>query len=122
MPRRPMQSRLVSALRPQLEHFNKEVYCKLWTPLAIAIGVIKAFKKHLTADFKARPIPEFAKHLRGQALVDYVNKAQPFFKAKLPSMSYEQLKYRIMDWKYIETSDPMIRGKAPEIETEIPER
>ncbi|VDM78631.1 unnamed protein product [Strongylus vulgaris] len=27
-----------------------------------------------------------------------------------------------MDWKYIETSDPMIRGKAPEIEAEIPER
>ncbi|VDM75988.1 unnamed protein product [Strongylus vulgaris] len=90
----------------------------------------------LIGDFKARPIPEFAKRLKGQALVDYINKAQPFFKvivnfniaihtviaAKLPSMSYEQLKSRIMDWKYIETPDPVIRGKAPDLKTKIPER
>ncbi|VDM83788.1 unnamed protein product [Strongylus vulgaris] len=68
-------------------------------------------------EFKARPIPEFAKNLEGQELIDYVNANQPFFKAGEPKMSYEQFKSRLMKTKLVDFDEEAqkVDEKAPEI-------
>ncbi|KHJ98758.1 papain family cysteine protease [Oesophagostomum dentatum] len=71
------------------------------------------------AQFKARPIPEFALHLTGKELVDYINKVQPFFKANLSRMSYETFKASIMDLKYMDVD--VVNVKESDFDGEIPE-
>ncbi|VDM67224.1 unnamed protein product [Strongylus vulgaris] len=85
----------------------------------LTISPANAFKVVSIEEFKARPIPEFAKHLEGQELVDYINANQPFYKAGLPKLSYKQFKSRLMK------SEPFVDEslRAPEIYSyeEIPE-
>ncbi|CAJ0594796.1 unnamed protein product [Cylicocyclus nassatus] len=73
-------------------------------------------------EFKARPIPEYVKHLKGQDLVDYINNNQPFYKAKLPKMSMEQFKSRLMDVKYLKQRKETGRAKHLVVNEEIPEK
>ncbi|VDM79476.1 unnamed protein product [Strongylus vulgaris] len=77
-------------------------------------------------EFKARPIPEFAKNLEGQELIDYINANQPFFKAGEPKLSYKQFKSRLMKTKLADFDEEAqkVDEKAPEIFSKeaIPER
>ncbi|XGW24171.1 hypothetical protein V3C99_005960 [Haemonchus contortus] len=52
-----------------------------------------SFEKVLTIEeFADRPIPKYAEQLSGEALVDYVNRQQPFFEAEyLPEVAEKRL-------------------------------
>ncbi|KIH48100.1 hypothetical protein ANCDUO_21834, partial [Ancylostoma duodenale] len=65
-------------------------------------------------DFKAQPIPEFAKRLEGEDLVDYINIVQPFWQANFTDIPEEELKARVMDLKFLDDHTPL------EIAKEIP--
>ncbi|EPB67973.1 hypothetical protein ANCCEY_12936 [Ancylostoma ceylanicum] len=70
--------------------------------ILIALVVTTFAEKPITIDeFLAKPIPEYAKHLTGQALVDYVNEHQPFFKAHYTPGAEELGRSRIMDSKFL---------------------
>ncbi|EYC40322.1 hypothetical protein Y032_0619g728 [Ancylostoma ceylanicum] len=80
------------------------------------------YTKYMTisAEFKARPIPEFAQRLTGQDLVDYINIVQPFFEADYNEMSEEELRSRLMNKKYIHA--PEERADELVLAEKIPER
>ncbi|KHJ90199.1 hypothetical protein OESDEN_09961 [Oesophagostomum dentatum] len=59
----------------------------------------------LIHEFKAKPIPAFAKKLRGQDLVDYLNIVQPFFKANVSTLTVEEKRNLIMDKRFLEQID-----------------
>ncbi|CAJ0594153.1 unnamed protein product [Cylicocyclus nassatus] len=73
-------------------------------------------------EFKALPIPESASNLEGQAFVDFINENQPFYKAEIPKMSFEQFQSRLMNFKYLKkpvhakTADELVLNEP------IPER
>ncbi|RCN33846.1 papain family cysteine protease [Ancylostoma caninum] len=77
--------------------------------------VVTAFAAEPTTieQFLAKPIPEYAQHLTGQALVDYVNEHQPFFKAVYSPEAEELTKFRIMDSKFL------VKPKKEEVLTDI---
>ncbi|VDM80284.1 unnamed protein product [Strongylus vulgaris] len=85
------------------------------------LSVLLAVLVVANAEFKPRPIPEFARHLTGQALVDYLKSSQPLFKAGIPKMSYEQFKSKIMDAKYLEKDESIQMATEIASDEEIPE-
>ncbi|RCN30930.1 hypothetical protein ANCCAN_23291, partial [Ancylostoma caninum] len=84
----------------------------MWIFIAL---VVTAFAAEPTTieQFLAKPIPEYAQHLTGQALVDYVNEHQPFFKAVYSPEAEELTKFRIMDSKFL------VKPKKEEVLTDI---
>ncbi|EYB96075.1 hypothetical protein Y032_0154g3023 [Ancylostoma ceylanicum] len=86
---------------------------------ALAVTVIA--QKRLSIDeFLAEPIPEFARKLTGQALVDYVNKRQPYFKAKYSPNAEAFATSRLMDMKYTVTPK-MEDVQNVDLDVELPE-
>ncbi|KAK6017488.1 hypothetical protein OSTOST_16990, partial [Ostertagia ostertagi] len=67
------------------------------------------FQKNLLFD----PIPKEARELTGEALAEYVNKQQPFFKAKY-SPNVERRMASLMNMKYLEKGKRQLKMKMPE--------
>ncbi|VDM68923.1 unnamed protein product [Strongylus vulgaris] len=87
----------------------------------LATSYITAIDTMMIAELKAPSIPEYAKHLTGQALIDYVNDNQPFFRADIPTMSYKQFKSRLMDSKYLKEDKEAQMTKEIFFDEQIPE-
>ncbi|VDM75703.1 unnamed protein product, partial [Strongylus vulgaris] len=85
----------------------------------LAAPCATAFRSISIAEFKKHPIPEFAKRLKGQELVDYINYVQPFFQTNLSSVP----KPPAIDLKFSEEDVPEITtATETHYEEEIPER
>ncbi|RCN26542.1 hypothetical protein ANCCAN_27731 [Ancylostoma caninum] len=84
----------------------------MWILIAL---VVTAFAEEPTTieQFLAKPIPAYAQQLTGQALVDYVNEHQPFFKAVYSPEAEELAKFRVMDSKFL------VEPKKEEVLTDI---
>ncbi|ETN71096.1 papain family cysteine protease [Necator americanus] len=72
-------------------------------------------------DLLDEQIPDFARRLTGQALVDYVNEHQTFFKAEYTPNSGRILKYRLMDLKYVAKPKKEEILKIEDFDEELPD-
>ncbi|VDM68681.1 unnamed protein product [Strongylus vulgaris] len=112
---------------------NLDMVCQERIMIAIFLTLftasfVTANKIMSIAEFKARPIPEYAKHLTGQALIDYINNNQPYFtisvvlQANHSSMTYEEFKSRLMDVKYLTKCTNIRKIKESASNEKIPDR
>ncbi|CAJ0607652.1 unnamed protein product [Cylicocyclus nassatus] len=62
-----------------------------------------------------------ANHMSDQELVNYLNTKQHFFKAELPTMSYEKFKSHLMDLKYMVEPERTERAQQLVMNEELPE-
>ncbi|WKY10595.1 hypothetical protein Q1695_002728 [Nippostrongylus brasiliensis] len=67
----------------------------------VAVNAFVVQKNEILDELRNRVIPEEAQQLTGQALVDYVNQKQSFFKAAPSKFSKDQMKKKLMDVKYV---------------------
>ncbi|VDL75296.1 unnamed protein product [Nippostrongylus brasiliensis] len=85
----------------------------------VAVNAFVVQKNEILDELRNRVIPEEAQQLTGQALVDYVNQKQSFFKAAPSKFSKDQMKKKLMDVKYV--------AEGPDVEeiiidADIPDR
>ncbi|CAJ0594794.1 unnamed protein product [Cylicocyclus nassatus] len=73
-------------------------------------------------EFKALPVPEYVKDLKGQEFVDYINNNQPFYKAEIPKMTYEEFKSRLMAVSFLKKPEQTEKAEELVLDEEIPER
>ncbi|KHJ97126.1 hypothetical protein OESDEN_02903 [Oesophagostomum dentatum] len=71
--------------------------------------------------FLEEPIPKYAEELDGQALVDYVNQRQTFFKVARSPFLEENLRGRVMDARYIAKPNQEDVFADVHLEEEIPD-
>ncbi|PIO69118.1 hypothetical protein TELCIR_09075 [Teladorsagia circumcincta] len=77
-------------------------------------------------EFAARPIPKEAQELTGEELAEYVNKQQPFFKAKYSPSVVKRRMASLMKMEYLKKDKRLLKVKMPEKTTDgndtLPER
>ncbi|CAJ0594764.1 unnamed protein product, partial [Cylicocyclus nassatus] len=88
--------------------------------LLLIVSYVAAFKNISIEKFKSLPIPEFATHLAGKELIDYINANQPFFEAGESKLSYNEFKSRLMQEKYLKI-DESLRLAGQDFYEDIPE-
>ncbi|KHJ99396.1 papain family cysteine protease [Oesophagostomum dentatum] len=113
-------SSMLGPLWPGLSYFGMR---QTETCMASVLRLEIISHKSRQNEFVARPIPEFAKKLTGQDLVDYVNLVQPFFVANLSTLTEEQRKALIMDERFLEENpeNGYSVGEEVEYNGQIPE-
>ncbi|EYB96081.1 hypothetical protein Y032_0154g3025 [Ancylostoma ceylanicum] len=74
---------------------------KMLILVALAVSTTLAVNSPTVKEFLARPTPKYAEQLTGEALVDYVNEHQPFFKAEYSPNVMAFTESRLMDAKYL---------------------
>ncbi|EYC39726.1 hypothetical protein Y032_0643g1064 [Ancylostoma ceylanicum] len=91
-------------------------------PTRLQMAKVFLLKSIDSEEFLAQPIPKHAEELTGQALVDYVNEHQPFFKAEYSPSAEQLMKSRVMSAKFLGNPDEdyVATDIAPSME--IPER
>ncbi|CAJ0594736.1 unnamed protein product [Cylicocyclus nassatus] len=62
-----------------------------------------------------------ANRMSDQELVDYLNTNQHFFKAEVPTMSYEKFKSSLMDFKFMEIPEGTVTAKEIVMNEYLPE-
>ncbi|KIH62432.1 hypothetical protein ANCDUO_07286 [Ancylostoma duodenale] len=67
----------------------------------LAALVVTALAAKPTTEFKAQPVEEHVKDLKGQAFVDYINEHQSFYRAEYSPETEAFVKLRIMDSKFL---------------------
>ncbi|KIH59501.1 papain family cysteine protease [Ancylostoma duodenale] len=85
---------------------------KMWFLIALMVTAFAEEPKTIE-QLLAEPIPEYAQQLTGQALVDYVNQNQQFYKAVYSPKAEELAKFRVMDLKFL------VKPKKEEVKMDI---
>ncbi|KIH57300.1 papain family cysteine protease [Ancylostoma duodenale] len=91
--------------------------------ILIAVLATATAKNPITIEeFLSQPIPRYAEELTGQALVDYVNERQPFFKAEYSPTAEQFMESSVMGAEFLGNPDRdyVTTDIAPNLE--IPKR
>ncbi|KIH65194.1 papain family cysteine protease [Ancylostoma duodenale] len=72
----------------------------MWILAALVVTAYAAMPTTIE-EFKAQPVEEHVKDLKGQAFVDYINEHQPFYRAEYSPEAEAFVKARIMDAKFL---------------------
>ncbi|RCN52249.1 hypothetical protein ANCCAN_01682 [Ancylostoma caninum] len=90
--------------------------------LIALLATANAEEQTTIEEFLTQPISKHAEELTGQALVDYVNERQPFFKAEYSPAAERILKSRVMSARFLGNPDKdyVTTDVAPNLE--LPDR
>ncbi|RCN47359.1 papain family cysteine protease [Ancylostoma caninum] len=72
----------------------------MWILAALVVTALAA-EPTTIEEFRAQPVEEHVKHLKGQAFVDYINEHQSFYEAEYSPETEAFVKARIMDSKFL---------------------